>query len=73
MLYHSVPPMAPRLAITSGPFPEKPCTGAERGYVWLQGNILMAHTLILPIFLTHICCVYAQDHIQTALICFALW
>lgn len=59
VLYHSVPPMAPRLAVTSGPLPEKPRGSAERGYLWLQGNILMAQMLTLPFFLTQICCVYA--------------
>lgn len=58
MLHHRVPPMAPRLAVTSGLFPEKPRGDAERGYLLLQGIILMAHTLILPFVLTQICCVY---------------
>lgn len=53
--------MAPKLAITPGLFSEKPGGGGgDMGrHIWLQGNIVMAHMLILPFLLTQICCVYA--------------
>lgn len=59
ILYTSVLLKAPQLAITPGPFPEKAGGVGKRRHVWLQGSIVMAHTLILPFLLTQICCIYA--------------
>lgn len=56
--------MALGLVITSGPFPGKPCGGAEKGSLWFWGIILVAHTLILHLkFLTKTCSAYLQEQV----------
>lgn len=56
--YTPVSHLCSKADTTSGPFPGKPRGGAEGGYLWLQGSILMAHTLILPFVLKQICCIH---------------